>query len=94
MAFLILSPTVYPWYLVPAIALLPLHPDPGLLLFSGTVALTYLPLPLYRATGVWQVPGWILWVEYGSLAAVWGMAALRRLPQPRREAWRMETPPT
>ena len=96
MAFLILSPTVYPWYLVPAIALLPLHPDAGLLLFSGTVALTYLPLPLYRATGVWQVPGWILWAEYGSLAAVWAAAGLRRdrRGQPRRAAWRTETPPT
>lgn len=79
MAFVLLSPTVYPWYLVPAIALLPLHPDPGLLLFSGTVALTYLPLPVFRATGVWTLPPWIPWVEYGSLAAAWIAAwVLRR----------------
>ena len=97
-AFLLLSPTVYPWYLVPLVALLPLHPDPGLLLFSGTVALTYLPLPLYRATGVWSVPAWIRWVEYGSLAATWlaaaGNAALAARAQARRAAWATESSPT
>lgn len=95
-AFLLLSPTVYPWYLVPAIALLPLHPDPGLLLLSGTVALTYLPLPLFRATGAWRLPAWIPWVEYGSLAVVWLAAWTRaaRRDQPRRAAWTTETPPT
>jgi hypothetical protein len=69
-AFLICSPTVYPWYLVPAVALLPLHPEAGLLLFSGTAALTYAPLAAFRATGAWKVPEWILVVEYGSWAAV------------------------
>lgn len=97
MAFLLLSPTVYPWYLIPAIALLPLHPDPGLLLFSGTVALTYLPLPVFRATGVWRVPGWILGIEYGSLVAVWLAAwGWSRIGggQARRAAWATETTPT
>ncbi|MGE5175097.1 MAG: glycosyltransferase 87 family protein [Hyphomicrobiales bacterium] len=75
MAFLIASPTVFPWYLVPAVALLPLHPDPGLLVFSGLVALSYLPLPAYRATGVWTLPPWIPWVEYGGLALAWIAAA-------------------
>jgi hypothetical protein len=74
-AFLLFSPTVYPWYLVPAIALLPLHPDSGLLVFSGTVALSYLPLAAYRATGVWQVPGWIMALEYGSWMAAWAGAS-------------------
>jgi len=90
MAFLILAPTVYPWYLVPAVALLPLHPDPGLLLLSGTVALTYLPLPAFRATGVWSLPAWIPAVEYGSLAAAWAMAWL----QVRRAPWATESRPT
>jgi hypothetical protein len=96
-AFLILSPTVYPWYLVPLIALLPLHPDPGLLLFSGTVALTYLPLPLFRQTGIWTLPSWIPWVEYGSLGTVWILALFFRTRprvQARREAWATERTPT
>ena len=70
-AFLLLSPTVYPWYLVPAVALLPLHPNAGLLVLSGTAALTYAPLPAFRATGVWTLPDWILWVEYGAAVVTW-----------------------
>jgi len=79
-SFLLLSPTVFPWYVVPAVALLPLHPDWGMLAFSGLVALSYLPLPAYRETGLWTLPAWILWIEYGGLFAVWGAAlAARRL---------------
>jgi alpha-1,6-mannosyltransferase len=86
-AFLLLSPTVYPWYLVPVVALLPLHPDAGLMVFSGTAALVYLPLAAYRASGAWTVPGWILGVEYGALLAAWGGSYLRR-------AWAKESSPT
>ena len=81
-SFLLLSPTVFPWYAVPAVAFLPLQPDWGMIVFSGLLALSYLPLPAYRETGVWTLPGWILWVEYGGLLAVWtaaaGITALRR----------------
>jgi hypothetical protein len=83
-AFLLLSPTVFPWYVVPVVALLPLHPDWGMVAFSGLIALSYLPLPAYRATGVWALPGWILWLEYGGLAAVWAAAAARALMRGRR----------
>ena len=70
-SFLLLSPTVFPWYAVAVVALLPLHPDWGMMAFSGLLSLSYLPLPVYRATGVWTLPEWILWAEYGGLAAVW-----------------------
>ncbi|HEV8129477.1 MAG TPA: glycosyltransferase 87 family protein, partial [Candidatus Eisenbacteria bacterium] len=86
-AFLLLSPTVYPWYLVPVVALLPLHPDWGLLVFSGTAALTYLPLPEFRASGIWTVPGWIVGVEYGGLLLVWAISiALRTIRSGVRRA--------
>jgi len=91
-AFLIASPTVYPWYLVPAVALLPLHPDRGILLFSGLVALSYLALAAFRETGAWLLPAWVPWAEYGGLAAAWiatGVAAYAR-----REAWTSESAPT
>ena len=91
-AFLIASPTLYPWYLVPAVALLPLHPDRGILVFSGTVALSYLALAAFRETGAWLLPSWVPWVEYGSLAAAWiaaGAAAYAR-----REAWTRDRAPT
>ncbi len=96
-AYLIASPTVYPWYLVPLAALLPLHPNAGLLVFSGLAALSYLPLSTYHATGAWALPAWIRWVEYGGFAAVAAAAAWiarRREAQARREAWTSETTPT
>lgn len=78
-AFLLLSPTVFPWYAVPAVALLPLHADLGILAFSGLIALSYVPLPLFRATGLWALPSWVLWVEYGGLVTAWAVAiAVRR----------------
>ena len=95
-AYVIASPTVFPWYLVPVAALLPLHPDAGLLAATGLLALSYLPLPEYRATGAWMLPGWIPWVEYGGWALVAAVAyvARRRADQERRAAWATESPPT
>jgi len=100
-AFLLLSPTVFPWYAVPVVALLPLHPDWGMLAFSGLLALSYVPLPLYRGTGVWTLPGWVLWVEYGGLVGAWALAygwrlarAARAKGQDRDCAWTSESTPT
>lgn len=100
-AYLIASPTVYPWYLVPLAALLPLHPNAGILAATGLVALSYIPLPHYRATGEWALPSWIPWIEYGIWALVAGAAWLRTRAaagpagsQERREAWATESPPT
>jgi hypothetical protein len=86
-SFLLLSPTVFPWYVVPAVALLPLHPDWGMLVFSGLIPLSYLPLPDYRETGLWTLAPWVLWVEYGGLFAVWAV-------QLRARAWTRERTPT
>ena len=91
-AFLLVSPTVYPWYLVPAVALLPLHPDRGILVFSGLVALSYLALPAFQATGAWLLPAWVPWVEYGGLAAAWTAAGASAYA--RRAAWTNESAPT
>jgi hypothetical protein len=98
-ALALLSPTLYPWYLVPIAALLPLHPDAGLLLFTGLVPLSYMTLPQYAAAGIWHLPAWVPWVEYGGLGAAWiGAAALRRAAgragQRRADAWTRESPPT
>jgi alpha-1,6-mannosyltransferase len=95
-AYLLASPTVYPWYLIPVAALLPLHPSAGLLALTGLAALSYVPLPAYVATGHWTLPAWIPWVEYGGFAVV-AMAAAwirRRRDQARRTAWASETTPT
>lgn len=94
-AFTLLSPTVFPWYLVPVAALLPLHPDAGLLVFTGLVPLSYAGLPRYAATGEWGLPSWVPWVEYGALLLAWaGVATRRARAQRRAAAWSTESPPT
>lgn len=95
-AWILASPTVYPWYLILLVALLPLHADAGLLFFSGLVALSYAALGAARATGVWVLPGWIPWVEYGGWAAASLVAALslRARRYRRTEACVTESTPT
>ncbi|MBI4363888.1 MAG: hypothetical protein HY568_00505, partial [Candidatus Latescibacteria bacterium] len=92
-AFLLASPTVFPWYAIPAVALLPLHPDLGMLVFSGLLALSYVPLPHLRATGQWELPPWILWVEYGGLVAAWALAIAFRLGRRRSDSAGGPNPP-
>lgn len=96
-AYLLASPTLFPWYLVPVAALFPLYPNAALIAFSGLVALSYWPLPAYHATGRWMLPDWILWVEYGGLlltaAAAWWIGR-RPAAQARRAAWATESSPT
>ncbi len=95
-AWILASPTVYPWYLVLLVALLPLHAEAGLLLFSGLVALSYAALGASRATGVWELPAWIPWVEYGGWAAasLGAALALRAERYRRTEACVTESTPT
>lgn len=53
-AFLLLAPTVHPWYLtwyVPLLAFVPVGP---LVVWTGTVLLSYHVLPVYDAFGLWQ----------------------------------------
>jgi len=103
-AYLIASPTVFPWYVVPLVALAPLCPNPAVLVFSGLVALSYVLLPAFRATGIWRLPAWVPWIEYGGAlvtALVAGRIAMRAAreraatsDQARRVAWVSERPPT
>ena len=96
-AYLLVSPTVFPWYLVTLAALLPLYPSPALLAFTGLVALSYWPLPLYHATGRWTLPDAIVWCEYGGFAAVALATAWIRRRQggyARRAAWASDVRPT
>src|SRR5262249_45984816 len=103
-AYLVASPTVFPWYMVPLVALAPLCPNPAVLVFSGLVAFSYALLPAYRATGVWRLPGWVPWIEYGGalLAGLVSKGVAMRAAregaatsiQARRAAWVSERPPT
>jgi len=61
---LLLSPTVYPWYLVSFIPLVVLFPSAAWIAFSALVMLSYVVLTVIKNTGVWMLPAWLLAVEY------------------------------
>jgi len=63
-AYLLLTPTLHPWYVLWVVAFLPLFPSPSWLSFSGLVFLAYWVLDGYRSAGVWQESAWVKWAEY------------------------------
>jgi hypothetical protein len=85
-AYLLLAPTVHPWYVLWLLPFLCFHPVAPWLLFTGTVALTYLALPEWRTWAVWAPPPWVPLVEYVPLYTGLALAALasfrRRRPPP------------
>jgi len=76
-ASLLCAPVVFPWYLI---WLTPFLTSPSTFLIAiWTVSIipTYVMWHLRMLTGVWgTLPGWVMLVEYGSLAAT--MLAMRR----------------
>ena len=81
-AYLLVSPTVHPWYCLWLIPFaLATGYRPGLLL-SFTVFAAYAVLPGYITEGVWELPGWARAAVYGPpLAAVlWQWSRRRKLP--------------
>jgi hypothetical protein len=56
-AWLLLAPSVLPWYALWLLPFLVLVDAPGALLFTGTVQLAYLVYPAFRSGEPWQV-GW------------------------------------
>lgn len=71
--FLLLSPTLHPWYVVQIVPFLAFFPSTAWLAFSGTVALSYLVLLDPQA---WELPAWVLAAEYLPL---WGLLLGGRL---------------
>lgn len=61
---LIVSPTVYPWYLMWIMPLVCLYPNRGWIAFSGLVMLSYGVWTVYAQSGAWFVPTWLLALEY------------------------------
>ncbi len=80
LAFLLLSPTVHPWYGLWALAFSPLHPHPAVLWLGGTLPLSYLVLHGYSAAdpASWSLPLWVPVVEYGLVLVLLLRSALQR----------------
>ncbi len=80
---LLISPTVYPWYLLWIAPLLALFPTRAWIAFSALVMLSYAVWNFYSATGAWVLPGWLLALEY---APFYGLL-LFGLSRNRRPLW-------
>jgi hypothetical protein len=74
-AALLLAPTVHPWYLLWLIPFLCLCPHPALLIWNGTIVLSYTVLRRYRVSQAWDLSPIIQIGEYApvylALAAQW-----------------------
>jgi len=64
-AFLVLSPTVHPWYLTWVLPFLCLFISAGWILLTGTAILARTIYIGYEAAGTWQELWWVRLVEYG-----------------------------
>jgi len=65
--FLLLSPTVHPWYLTWVLPFLCFFRSVGWILLTGTVILARSVYIGYEATGLWKEIGWIRLCEYAPL---------------------------
>jgi len=85
-ASLLCAPVVYPWYLL---GLLPFLVSPStvpIIIWTVSIIPTYYVWHLRTLGRSWVVPGWIMLLEYGSVAAAGLMIAVRRLDDRRNAA--------
>jgi len=63
-ALLLVSPSVFPWYLTWFIPFLCFFPSAALLLWTSTVLLSYHVLSEFTAMGTWRYDPWLVALEY------------------------------
>lgn len=63
-AFILLSPTVHPWYICWVLPFAVLTGNRAWILLSGLVALSYWVLRDYTALGIWRESPWLMFLEY------------------------------
>lgn len=77
-AFVVCTPTLYPWYLFWILPFLVLLPDSSLLALALLVPMVELVLIGFRAEGTWILALWVRVAEYLPFFGLLGFGALRR----------------
>jgi hypothetical protein len=77
-AALLVMVTVYPWYLLWFVPFLGTIETLPLLVWTQSVLLTYFVWHVVAIGGAWDLPAWVLIVEFGSVACAGGWLAWRR----------------
>jgi hypothetical protein len=81
-ASLAFAPVVYPWYLLWLLPFLRSTSTLPLIVWTVSILPTYFVWHLRSFWREWHVPGWILLLEYGSVAISAAIMLLRRRAQP------------
>jgi hypothetical protein len=81
-ASLLCAPTVYPWYLLWLLPFLRSATTLPIVIWTVSIIPTYVVWHLRTLGHPWLVPGWIMLIEYGSVAMAGIIIAVRRLTRP------------
>ena len=81
-ASLLCAPVVYPWYMLWLLPFLRSTSTLPIILWTVSIIPTYVVWHLRTLGLPWLVPGWIMLLEYGLIAAASAMIALRRFVPP------------
>ena len=81
-ASLLCAPVVYPWYMLWLLPFLGSASTLPLVIWTVSIIPTYYVWHLRTLGHPWVVPGWIMLLEFGSVATAAAMISLRRITRP------------
>lgn len=81
-ASLFCAPVVYPWYLLWLLPFLRSASTVPIIIWTVSIIPTYYVWHLRTLGRAWVVPGWILLLEFGSVATAAAILGIRRLSRP------------
>jgi hypothetical protein len=81
-ASLLCAPVVYPWYLLWLLPFVRSAPTVPIIVWTVSIIPTYYVWHLRALGRPWLVPGWIMFLEYGSVAAAGAIIKLRQFTRP------------
>jgi alpha-1,6-mannosyltransferase len=81
-ASLAFAPVVYPWYLLWLLPFLRSTSTLPLMVWTVSILPTYVVWRLRSLGAPWEVPGWVLLLEYGSVVIAAAIVSLRRIARP------------
>ena len=90
-ASLLLSPVVYPWYLLWLLPFLRSASTLPIIIWTVSIIPTYYVWHLRTLGQPWLVPGWIMLLEYGSVALAGAIVGSHRLTRPAKQQASMAT---
>ncbi|MBK35268.1 MAG: hypothetical protein CME26_07015 [Gemmatimonadetes bacterium] len=85
-AYLLLSPTFYPWYALWIVPFLPFFPQAWAIALTGSAAISHHVLIEYGMVGVWRESTWVAWLVWAGPALV-GLVEWRRNTKRKGRLW-------